>query len=279
MKSAVLAGFADIRIYQNKAIMKDNILQYSPWKIEQTEFVPEMESEIEKQLAFSNGYLSQYGFFEEYYSGEASAAIYLKGIESPLCTNTTVSVRLHEERLNVCTWKLEHFYRCLNRETLLLERRMDLTSPQGHHLEVNSKRQCCPDDPHFTDLEYTIRSVNYEGPMSVLPLIGGPEINDDWYPLQTDVALNYATLWLQSRKENVQVVMAISYEMEKNGRPVTVSPIRIEKKFIVGYSLTEHVKPGDTITLKARLYVTDSRNYPLSNLQDDAVAAVTENAR
>lgn len=257
--------------------MKDNILQFSPWKIEQTEFVPEVESEIEKQLAFSNGYISQYGFFEEYYSGEASAAIYLKGIESPLYTDTTVSVRLHEERLNLGTWKVGRFYRCLNRQTLLLERQMELTSPSGHMLEVISKRQCRLEDPHFTDLVYTIRSVNYEGPMSVLPLIGGPELNKDWYPLQTDVVLNYATLWLQSRRENVQVVIAISYEMEKNGKPVTVSPIRIEKKYIVGYSLTEQVKPGDELSLKARIYVTDSRNYPLSNLQDDAVAAVTSN--
>lgn len=257
--------------------MKDNILQYSPWKIEQTEFVPELESEIEKQLAFSNGYISQYGFFEEYYSGEESAAIYMKGIESPICADTTISIRLHEERLNLGTWKVGQFYRCLDRESLKLERRMELTSPQGNHLEVNSSRQCRQDNPHFTDLEYTIRSLNYDGPISMLPLIGGAAINNEWYPLQTDVELNYATLWLQSRKENVQVVIAVSYEMEKNGVPTAVPPIRIEKKFIVGYSLTELVKPGDVLTLKARVYLTDSRNYPLSNLQEDAVAAVTNN--
>lgn len=255
--------------------MKDNILQFSPWKIEQTEFVPEKESEIEKQLAFSNGYISQYGFFEEYYSGEESAAIYLKGIESPICAETMVSVRLHEERLNLGTWKVGQFYRCLDRESLKLERHMELTSPQGNRLEVNSMRQCRLDNLHFTDLEYTIRSVDYEGPISLLPLIGGSQINDGWYPLQTEVELNYATLWLQSRKENVQVVEAISFEIEKNGCPTAAQPIRIEKKFIVGYSLTEHVLPDDVLTLKARIYVTDSRNYPLSNLQDDAIAAVT----
>ena len=35
--------------------MKDNILQFSPWKIEQLTFAPEQEAEVEKQLAFSNG--------------------------------------------------------------------------------------------------------------------------------------------------------------------------------------------------------------------------------
>ena len=246
--------------------MKENILQYSPWKIEQQTFAPEQEAEVEKQLAFSNGYISQYGFFEEYYSGEASASIFLKGIESPLKANHTVSVRLLEERLDLATWKLGDFYRCLNRESLKLERKMTATSPKGDTLEIESERQLSMENPHFTDITFTIRSVNYSGPMSVLPLLGGQDISLDWYPLQTDVALNYATIWLQSRRENVQVVIGMTYELEKNGVPTQVAPIRIEKKFIVGYSLTGAIKPGDEVKLRLRVYITDSRNYPLSNL-------------
>ena len=254
--------------------MKENILQYSPWKIEQQTFAPEQEAEVEKQLAFSNGYISQYGFFEEYYSGEASASIFLKGIESPLKANHTVSVRLLEERLDLATWKLGDFYRCLNRESLKLERKMTATSPKGDTLEIESERQLSMDNPHFTDITFTIRSVNYSGPMSVLPLLGGQDISLDWYPLQTDVALNYATIWLQSRRENVQVVIGMTYEMEKNGVPTQVAPIRIEKKFIVGYSLTGAIKPGDEVKLRLRVYITDSSNYPLSNLMDDALVAL-----
>ena len=257
--------------------MKENILQYSPWKIEQQTFAPEQEAEVEKQLAFSNGYISQYGFFEEYYSGEASASIFLKGIESPLKANHTVSVRLLEERLDLATWKLGDFYRCLNRESLKLERKMTATSPNGDTLEIESERQLSMENPHFTDITFTIRSVNYSGPMSVLPLLGGQDISLDWYPLQTDVALNYATIWLQSRRENVQVVIGMTYELEKNGVPTQVAPIRIEKKFIVGYSLTGAIKPGDEVKLKLRVYITDSRNYPLSNLMDDALVALEKN--
>ena len=113
--------------------------------------------------------------------------------------------------------------------------------------------------------------------MSVLPLIGGQDMSQDWYPLQTDVALNYATIWLQSRQENVQVVVGMTYELEKNGVPTQVAPIRIEKKFIVGYSLTGAIKPGDEIRLRLRIFITDSRNYPLSNLMDDALVALEKN--
>ena len=91
------------------------------------------------------------------------------------------------------------------------------------------------------------------------------------------MALNYATIWLQSRRENVQVVIGMTYELEKNGVPTQVAPIRIEKKFIVGYSLTGAIKPGDEVKLRLRVYITDSRNYPLSNLMDDALVALEKN--
>ena len=154
---------------------------------------------------------------------------------------------------------------------------MTATSPKGDTLEIESERQLSMENPHFTDITFTIRSVNYSGPMSVLPLIGGQDISLDWYPLQTDVALNYATIWLQSRRENVQVVIGMTYELEKNGVPTQVAPIRIEKKFIVGYSLTGDIKPGDEVKLRLRVYITDSRNYPLSNLMDDALVALEKN--
>lgn len=257
--------------------MEDTILQFSPWKIEQHQFDPAREAEIEKQLAFSNGYVSQYGFVEEYYSGNESAAIFLKGIQSPLKASQTVSVRLLEERLNLATWKVESFYRCLDRETLRLERKMVVESPNGDKLEIKSTRQVATADPHFVDIVFTVRSVNYSGPMSILPLVGGTEMNEDWYPLQTDVAMNYATYWLQSRKENVQVVIGMTYEVEKNGQLSQTPPIRIEKKYIVGYSLTGQVVPNDVVTLRMRLYITDSRNYPLQNLMEDALTAIAKN--
>lgn len=44
------------------------MLQYNNWTIEQSEWLPAEEVDLEQQLSFSNGYLCQTAHFEEYYS-------------------------------------------------------------------------------------------------------------------------------------------------------------------------------------------------------------------
>ena len=56
------------------------MLHYSPWKTEQSQFDPEREVQMEEQLAFSNGYISQYAFFEEPYSGEQRIGTFIEGV-------------------------------------------------------------------------------------------------------------------------------------------------------------------------------------------------------
>ena len=113
------------------------MLQYSPWKIEQTEFNPEKEVSIEEQLAFSNGYISQYAFFEEPYSGEQRVGTFIDGIHrsgssSPLeiPNPSIISLRLGDERLDLHHWQVEKFYRCLHKGEAQLERRFTATSPK-----------------------------------------------------------------------------------------------------------------------------------------------------
>lgn len=255
--------------------MKENLLQFSAWKIEQNEWAPEAESEIQKQLALSNGYISQYGYAEEHYSAENSAEENLRGITSPLSAGNILSVRLHEERLDLHNWTVEKFYRCLHRHEPKLERSFTAVSPTGNKLEVRSCRQLLTENPHAIDIEYIVRSVNYSGPISFLPLLGDPAAEEYWYPMLSEVDGEYAAISLQSRSENVQIAVAMSYRLLKNGQPSTAKQIRIEKRYVVGYSVTDQIAPGDEFTLCIRKYVTDSRNFPLHNLFEDAIASIS----
>ena len=51
------------------------MLKFNNWTIEQTDWLPNEEKEIEQQLTFSNGYLCQTAHFEEHYSGNVCAHI------------------------------------------------------------------------------------------------------------------------------------------------------------------------------------------------------------
>ena len=58
------------------------MLQYNNWTIEQSEWLPAEEVNLEQQLSFSNGYLCQTAHFEEYYSHNQQLRTYIKGIET-----------------------------------------------------------------------------------------------------------------------------------------------------------------------------------------------------
>ncbi len=146
------------------------MLEYSPWKIEQHAFEPQSEVTTDEQLAFSNGYISQYAFFEEQYSGARKVGTFVESImradnsqplEIPNPTN--ISLRLGDERLDLNHWQVESFYRCLHKGETCLERQFTATSPHGYTIEVSSLRCLNVKNPHFLNLTYSVRFVNYEG--------------------------------------------------------------------------------------------------------------------
>lgn len=241
------------------------MLIYSPWKIEQNEFLPEQEASIEEQLTFSNGYISQRAFFEEFYPEAGSLDSYLRGIAEPLPPIATISIRLHEERFNLATWNVREFYRCLHRDKPLLERRVIADSPAGQTLRIEARRLLSPGNPHLMEIEYEVRSLNYSGPVSFLGLIGPGEASKQWYPLDTEVSLEKANFFLQSRSSATQVAAAMTFALFKNGEKVQKTPIRIEKQHILGYSITEEIRPGDVFLIRKRVAVTDSLNYPAAS--------------
>ena len=89
------------------------MLHYNTWTIEQNEWLPLEETTIEQQLTFSNDYLCQTAHFEEHYSGNQLLSTYIKGVETPILNVSSISVRLHNERLDLNEWKVKTFYRCL----------------------------------------------------------------------------------------------------------------------------------------------------------------------
>ena len=89
------------------------MLHYNTWTIEQQSWMPQEEAQIEQQLSFSNDYLCQTAHFEEHYSGDKRLCTYIKGVESPILNVSAISVRLHDERLDLAEWQVLQFYRCL----------------------------------------------------------------------------------------------------------------------------------------------------------------------
>ena len=250
------------------------MLQYNNWTIEQTQWLPEQEADLEQQLTFSNDYICQTAHFEEHYSQQQRLCTYIKGVDKPILNISGVSVRLHEERLDLATWQVEDFYRCLHKNKPLLERRFVATSPTGATLRIASKRQLIPQKEVML-LEYEIISENYTGPISILAMLGDVEHDVDWYPLMNHLGQHNCWLWLQLHERDIQLCCAMKWQVMHNGKVIEKRPIKIEKPHTIGYSLTTNIMAGDTCVLRKYVVVMDSRYHEKDHLIDDATECLT----
>lgn len=251
------------------------MLQYNTWSIEQQEWVPAEETSLEQQLTFSNDYLCQTAHFEEHYSGAMRLCTYVKDLETPILNISAISVRLHDERLDLNEWQVKQFYRCLHKNQPLLERRFIATSPKGHTLEIIAQRQLLVDKKEAMELHYSVRSINYTGPITIIAVLRGGEDADKWCPLMNHVGDDYCWLWSQMQPLNVQVCCAMDCHMTRNGIAVTQRPIKVEKQDVIGYSITQKLSPGDTIVLHKRVVVLDSLRHEKDGLIEDTIKCLT----
>ena len=242
--------------------------------IEQTQWVPARETELEQQLVLTNGYLSQTAHFEEFCSCEQCLETHVIGVEEPILNISGISVRLHDERVDLGTWEVMDFYRCLHKDIPLLERRFVVKSPKGHTLSVRAKRQLL-DTKELMRIEYEVTSVDYKGPISLLAILGGmTDKMPNWYPLMNQLEQKYCWLWLQLHDVDVQLCCAMKWQVLVNGMPLEKRPIKIEKPHTIGYSLTTNIKPGDTCVLCKTVAVVDSLHHEKDKLIDHSIACL-----
>ncbi len=250
------------------------MLQYNNWTIEQNEWLPKQEVDIEQQLTFSNGYLCQTAHFEEPYSQNQHLCTYIKGVEKPILNISSISVRLHDERLDLAQWTVQHFYRCLHKNTPMLERQFTATSPKGATLHIHSTRQLLPQQ-ELMQITYKVTSENYNGPITLLALLGNENDTDNWYPLMNNLDKDKCWIWLQLPENDIQLCCAMKWEVLHNDIPLGKRPIKIEKHHIIGYSLTTNIKAGETCTLKKNVAVLDSRSRSKDQLVADTLKCLT----
>jgi len=251
------------------------MLKYNTWTIEQDAWCPEQEPLLEQQLSFANDYLSQTAHFEEHYAGPQRLCTFIKGVEKPIPNISSISVRLHDERLDLANWQVEEFHRCLHKNTPLLERNFVAVSPKGFRIHVNARRELLASKKEAMQITYEVRSDNYSGPISLLALLGGGEESVEWYPLMNYVGQDLCWMWLQMRYMDMQLCCAMNYTIFKNESPTPHRPIKIEKQHIVGYSATLPIQPGETYTLQKRVVVLDSRHHEKDQLIQDTLECLT----
>jgi maltose phosphorylase len=269
-------------------------LQTDPWCIIEEDFHVNKQLASESIFSLGNGHIGQRANFEEYYSGETMLGSYIAGIYYPekaergnwkngySDTNdriinapnwTGISVRLNDDRLDLAEWDVQNFRRVLNMREGFLERTFEAISSKGHRIQVSVKRFLSMAETEVGAISYSVKSLNYEGRISFLPLIDGDVKNkytnyneQYWNVLQTKTEQDVSHLWVQTRRLDFHVCAALTYVLYKNNEQLNVNPTKIEKEKVAGFSVGTDVRIGDTVCLNKYVAIINSLNHPREEL-------------
>lgn len=273
-------------------------LQNNPWCIIEEGFNTENQLKTETDFCLGNGNIYQQANFEEYYSGETIRGSYISGMTTNNLVTcgqwkneyndsidkiinapdwTAIIVRLNDEVLDLKIWEVVNFRWVLNMHEGTLERTFEAVSPKGNHIEIKIIRLLSLAETEIGAIKYSVKSLNFEGRISFMPLIDGDlknqqtDINElTWNVLQTKVQQDVAHIWIQLRRMDFHVCGALSYVFKKNNEQLQIIPTKIEKEKVVGYSIGTDVKVGDTLTLQKFTVMICSANFPRQTLTESA---------
>jgi len=273
-------------------------LQTDPWSIVEEGFHSNKQLASESIFSLGNGHMGQRANFEEFYSGETMLGSYIAGIYYPeraergnwkngySDTNdkiinapnwTSIVVRLNDDQLDLSTWDVQNFKRILNMHEGYLERTFEAISQKGHKIQVSVKRFLSMAESEVGAISYSVKSINYEGRISFMPLIDADVRNKltnynepFWNVLQIKTDQDVSHLWAQTRRIDFHVCCAQTFVFYKNNEQLNIIPTKIEKEKAAGYSIGTDVRIGDTVCINKYVSVLTSLNHPYEELADRA---------
>lgn len=267
--------------------MNTNIAN-DPWILSDEGFDVDKQADFESFYAVGNGNVRQLANFEEYYSTCNRQLTTIVGLPmelaDPVSSNpkpstaisaanwTGVIVRLNEEMLDLTSWELHNFQRSLDMRNAVLKRTFEAVSPKGHKIEVEVMRFLSVHQSEIGAINYAVKSVDFEGRISFVPLIDGKLVDENmepiWNVLQVKTQKDVAHLWTQIRHAKFQTCMALSYDFVKNNKPKKRIATKIEKENQVGYSVGCDVVAGDKVVLNKYVAIFDSIHFPYLKLPE-----------
>lgn len=252
-------------------------LKTDEWNIIEEGFHADCQRSSESIFSLGNGRFGQRGNFEECYSSDSLKGSYLSGIAFLDRTRvgwwkngypnffsripnapdwSGINVRLIDDELNLAQWDVNKYERRLDMKAGISYRDFIATSPKGNTLAVHVEHINSMANQDLSLIKYSVTSVNYEGRISLIPFLNGDIKHESsnfnekmWNILRLETTNEYAYLWTQTKHEDSQACFAMTYQLFKNNKEFSNSPIRIEKEKLVGFGAGVDIKPGERVTL------------------------------
>ena len=274
--------------------MKNHII-HDEWKIIENEFHPEENRITESLLSIGNGRSGQRANFEEKYSGNSLSGSYVAGIYYPDKTrvgwwkngypeyfakilNATnwigINIQIGQEELDLNQVQIISFYRDLDMKSGLLTRHFVAQMPSGKQVEVSAKRFLSVADQELGAIRYTVKALNFSGPLKVTPYIDGNVVNEDsnygenfWIEKSTQINGSMGFVTMETKKTAFQVCTGMNFRTYVNGTLIEPRLSEIQKEKYIASQYTVEMKEGEELCIEKYAAIISTLYYDVNILQ------------
>ncbi|GAB3906153.1 glycoside hydrolase family 65 protein [Mucilaginibacter boryungensis] len=269
--------------------MKDYI-KIDEWKIIEEGFDPHVHKISESIFSLGNGRMGQRANFEEAYSGETLQGNYVAGVYYPDKTRVGwwkngypeyfakvlnaanwvgIDIQLDGEQLDLAKCEVTIFRRELNMKEGYLKRNFTAKTASGKQVEVEAIRFCSMADDETGAIKYSVKSITFNGEITITPSIDGDVKNQDsnydekfWDEVSKEARQDGGCVQMRTKKTGFEVATGMKFQIV--GGEVSSEPI-IKEKYIASVVKTQ-MKAGQTVTIYKYAANLSSQNHPTEQL-------------
>ena len=267
------------------------------WLIIEEGFHTEINRESESIFSIGNGYMGQRANFEEHYSGDSMQGSYIAGVYYPDKTRVGwwkngypeyfakvlnapswigIDISVDGEAIDLAKTTIISFFRILNMKEGYLERSFKLSVSKNKTIEINTKRFLSMAEPDLGIIRYSVRSVDFEGKISFAGSIDADVRNEDtnygkkfWKEISREVTDESGVLTARTLKTDFHVATGMCYEMQKEGKTITVIPDIVNRSKYVAFIFPVGIEAGEELVMYKYVSVLSSLNNQKERLNED----------
>ncbi len=272
--------------------------QLHDWLIVEEGLQPQFNRAAESIFSIGNGKIGQRANFEEHYSGDMLQGSYIAGVYYPDKTRVGwwkigypeyfakvlnaanwigIDVNINGEVLDLATCGIKSFRRELDMKTGLLTRTFIAELPKGNQVEVVSRRFLSMARTEVGAISYSIKSLNFEGEVTVSPFIDLDVKNEDanynekfWDEVSKEIIPGRGYIVGKTKKLDFHVCTGMRFRVELNGTDCCEQPGIIEENKYIANECKCMLKEGDKLELFKYAVNVSSLDHPLHDLVEQA---------
>lgn len=272
-----------------------NYIKHDEWCIIEEDFVPAYNEISESLCSIGNGRMGQRANFEEKYSGKTLKGSYVAGVYYPDKTKVGwwkngypeyfakvlnapswigIDVELDGEVLDLAHCEVSNFRRVLNMREGFLERTAIVKTASGKVVEIHSKRFCSIVDDECGAIRYAIKSINFNGKITVSPSVDADVSNKDtnwdekfWVEVTKLVKNSQAYVVAATKKTDFHVATGMKFQLFLNNKEIDdFIAFRRKREKYVACTVDVPITEGGELVVYKYASVLSSENHPKEEL-------------